>query len=160
MTSQHGTSTELRTRRLGEKLWPAKWKSLPLAVAFAVAAGAAMVLIDGSSARADPAAPRTTNAAAQGSSRATNSHALQGFDRVILENIAAMTDEGRQTFRFDTFGDEAFWGDQLQLHRAIEGARFGGVDPGITPNAAIALGLKVDVEALPGNVRGDLQEAT
>jgi hypothetical protein len=29
--------------------------------------------------------------------------------------------EGKQTFRFDTFGDEAFWTDALQLHRAIEG---------------------------------------
>jgi hypothetical protein len=30
-------------------------------------------------------------------------------------------DQGRQTFRFDTFGDEAFSGDALRLHRAIEG---------------------------------------
>jgi hypothetical protein len=33
-----------------------------------------------------------------------------------------MMDEGRQAFRFDTFRDEAFWGDTLQLHLAIEGA--------------------------------------
>ena len=33
-----------------------------------------------------------------------------------------MLDEGKQTFRFDTFGDEAFWSDALQLHRAIAGA--------------------------------------
>ena len=32
-----------------------------------------------------------------------------------------MIREGRQTFRHDTFGDEAFWGDALQLHRAIAG---------------------------------------
>ena len=30
-------------------------------------------------------------------------------------------DEGRRTFRFDTFGDQAFWGDNLKLHQAIEG---------------------------------------
>ena len=30
-------------------------------------------------------------------------------------------DQGKATFRFDTFGDEAFWGGALQLHRAIEG---------------------------------------
>jgi hypothetical protein len=30
-------------------------------------------------------------------------------------------EQGREIFRFDTFGDEAFWGDALQLHRAIAG---------------------------------------
>ena len=34
---------------------------------------------------------------------------------------------GRATFRYDTFGDEAFWGDTLKLHQAIAGAGFGGV---------------------------------
>jgi hypothetical protein len=28
-------------------------------------------------------------------------------------------DEGRQTFRFETFGDEAFWGDTLKIHQAL-----------------------------------------
>ena len=36
---------------------------------------------------------------------------------------------GRRIFRFDTFGDEAFWGGTLKLHQAIEGARFGGNRP-------------------------------
>ncbi len=63
-----------------------------------------------------------------------------------------MLAEGRQTFRFDTFGDEAFWGDALQLHRAIAGAKNGGVGPGVSPRAALGLGLKVDVDALPENV--------
>jgi cytochrome c2 len=57
--------------------------------------------------------------------------------------------EGQQTFRFDTFGDEAFWGDTLKLHQAIEGAKAGGVGPGLSPAAALGLGLKVDVDALP-----------
>ncbi|RPH68187.1 MAG: hypothetical protein EHM78_19740 [Myxococcaceae bacterium] len=57
--------------------------------------------------------------------------------------------EGRQTFRFDTFGDEDFWGGQLRLHEAIEGARFGGVGPGVSPRTALEVGLKVDVDALP-----------
>jgi hypothetical protein len=57
--------------------------------------------------------------------------------------------EGRNTFRFDTFGDEAFWGGQLRLHQAIAGAANGGVGPGLSPEAALALGLKVDVDALP-----------
>ena len=34
-------------------------------------------------------------------------------------NAQRMLEEGKQTFRFDTFGDEAFWSDALQLHRAI-----------------------------------------
>ena len=60
--------------------------------------------------------------------------------------------QGRRIFRFDTFGDEAWWGDTLHLHQAIEGAKLGGVGPGVSPNTALAVGLKVDVEALPPNV--------
>jgi len=57
--------------------------------------------------------------------------------------------KGRHIFRFDTFGDEAFWGDALQLHLAIAGQGLGGVGTGVSPNTALAVGLKVDVEALP-----------
>ena len=57
--------------------------------------------------------------------------------------------EGGATFRSDTFGDEAFWGDALKLHDAIQGERFGGVGPGVSPKTALELGLKVDVDALP-----------
>ena len=64
---------------------------------------------------------------------------------------------GRQTFRFDTFGDEAFWGDTLQLHLAIEGENFGGVGPGLSPNAALSLGLKVDVGMLPPRIINQLR---
>jgi hypothetical protein len=74
---------------------------------------------------------------------------LKSFDDQINANVAKMVDEGRQTFRFDTFGDEAFWGDTLKLHQAIEGSNFGGVGPGVSPAAALNLGLKVDVDALP-----------
>src|SRR5215207_213939 len=74
---------------------------------------------------------------------------LLGFDKQIERNAARMLNEGRQTFRFDTFGDEAFWGGALDLHLAIEGAQFGGVGPGLSPRAALGLGLKVDVDALP-----------
>jgi len=58
-------------------------------------------------------------------------------------------DQGRQIFRFDTFGDESFWGDTLGLHKAIEGANLGGVGGGVSPTTALAVGLKVDVDALP-----------
>jgi len=64
----------------------------------------------------------------------------------------AMIDEGRQTFRYDTFGDEDFWGGTLRLHEAIEGAANGGVGPGVSPKTALAVGLKVDVDAVPADV--------
>jgi hypothetical protein len=63
-----------------------------------------------------------------------------GFDRVIVQNARELIKQGREIFRFDTFGDEAFWGDTLRLHEAIAT---------VSPNAALSLGLKVDVEALP-----------
>src|SRR6516162_1352814 len=60
---------------------------------------------------------------------------------------AALVSQGKQTFRFDTFGDESFWGGTLQLNKTIEGAAHGGIGPGLSPNEALALGLKVDVSA-------------
>lgn len=60
--------------------------------------------------------------------------------------------DGKQTFRYDTFGDEAFWGGELRLHEAIEGQALGGVGPGVNPETALAVGLKVDVDALPPSV--------
>ncbi len=68
-----------------------------------------------------------------------------------------MLSEGRRIFRFDTFGDEAFWGDSLRLHEAIEGARLGGVGPGVSPRAALNAGLKVDVDALPRSLVDQLR---
>ena len=65
--------------------------------------------------------------------------------------------EGRETFRHDTFGDEDFWGGRLRLHEAIEGAAHGGVGPGVSPRTALAVGLKVDVDALPASVRSALE---
>src|SRR5688572_3396614 len=64
-------------------------------------------------------------------------------ERYALQQIAA----GRETFRFDTFGSEAFWGGQLRLHEGIAT---------VSPAAALGLGLKVDVRALPFRLRRDL----
>jgi hypothetical protein len=83
---------------------------------------------------------------------------LLGFDKEIEQNAARMLKEGRQTFRHDTFGDEAFWGDLLKLHLAIEGAQLGGVGPGLSPRAALGLGLKVDVDALPPGLVKQLRQ--
>src|SRR5215216_8132457 len=71
------------------------------------------------------------------------------FDDQISTSAQQMMDEGRETFRFDTFGDEAFWGDTLQLHQAIAGEALGGTGPGVSPATALDVGLKVDVGALP-----------
>lgn len=84
--------------------------------------------------------------------------ALLSFDKQIDDNVVQMVSQGRQTFRFDTFGDEAFWGDMLKLHQAIEGTQFGGVGPGLSPSAALTLGLKVDVDALPAGVVKQLKQ--
>ena len=50
-----------------------------------------------------------------------------------------MIDQGRKTFRFDTFGSEAYWGDTLKLHQAIEGEKLGGVGPGVSPKTALSV---------------------
>src|SRR5262245_30986561 len=75
----------------------------------------------------------------------------------LRDHAVETLDQGQQTFRFDTFGDEAFWGDTIKLHQAIEGAALGGVGPGVSPKTALAVGLKVDVDALPGSLQSDLK---
>ena len=74
------------------------------------------------------------------------------FDATIASNVQRMIDEGRRTFRYDKFGDEAFWGDQLKLHQAIVGQKLGGVGPGVSPKMALSVGLKVDADAVPPDV--------
>jgi hypothetical protein len=77
-------------------------------------------------------------------------------DHAVEEHAEDLVRDGRRTFRFDTFGDQKFWGDTLHLHRAIAGAANGGVGPGVSPRTALAVGLKVDVNALPAAVRDAL----
>ena len=82
----------------------------------------------------------------------TSRKALSENDRQISAHAQRMMDEGREIFRFDTFGSEAFWGDALQLHKAIAGEKNGGVGVGVSPKTALAVGLKVDAEALPASL--------
>ena len=82
---------------------------------------------------------------------------VPGFDREIRQHSQAMLEEGRRTFRYDTFGDEGFWGDALQLHKAIEGEKHGGIGAGVNPKTALAVGLKVDVDALPAGLQSQLK---
>ena len=82
---------------------------------------------------------------------AGSSNAKPGsFDQEIQRHAQQMIEEGRKIFRFDTFGDEAFWGDQLKLHQAIAGARYGGVGPGLSP----AKGSRARSEGRLGNGPG------
>ena len=80
------------------------------------------------------------------------------LDRQIVKHAQRTLAEGRQIFRFDTFGDEAFWGDTIKLHQAIQGTRFGGVGPGVSPKTALSVGLKVDVDALPPELIKNLKK--
>jgi hypothetical protein len=82
----------------------------------------------------------------------------KGFDARIQENAEQMLAQGRQIFRFDTFGDELFWTDTLKLHKAIEGSKFGGVGSGVSPRTALAVGLKVDMDALPEALVNQVKE--
>lgn len=80
------------------------------------------------------------------------------FDTIVDQNVQARLTDGRDTFRYDTFGDEDFWGGQMKLHQAIQGAKFGGVGGGVSPKAALSLGLKVDIDALPKSMQTDLKD--
>jgi len=65
--------------------------------------------------------------------------------------------EGKQTFRYETFGDEAFWGDALQLQQAIQGSKHGGIGGGVSPKTALAVGLKVDMDVLPAELVANIK---
>lgn len=92
------------------------------------------------------------SAQAQQPAATSGSSPTAAFDTTINQNAQRMIDEGRKIFRYDTFGSEAFWGDELHLHQAIVGEKLGGVGPGVSPKTALSLGLKVDAAALPPDV--------
>ena len=60
----------------------------------------------------------------------------------------ALVAQGKEIFRFDTFGDEKYWTDTLRMHEVIQRA--------VTPAAALGVGLKVDADALPQAVKDAL----
>jgi hypothetical protein len=96
-------------------------------------------------------------AAAQEASVVPGDTALATRDDRNLENAVQEIQRGRRIFREDTFGNQAFWGGQLRLHKAIAGAANGGTGTGLSPKAALELGLKVDLEALPDALRQALR---
>ncbi|HKV91491.1 MAG TPA: hypothetical protein VJW20_02965 [Candidatus Angelobacter sp.] len=86
------------------------------------------------------------------SKAAASSPSLPANDELNNNNMQAMFNQGRQIFRYDTFGDEDFWGGTLHLHQAIAGEKLGGVGPGVSPKTALSVGLKVDADALPASL--------
>ena len=64
-------------------------------------------------------------------------------DNRISAHAQRTIDQGRQIFRYDTFGDEQLWTGVLRMHEVIAT---------VPPATALAVGLKVDVEALPQKI--------
>src|SRR5215831_8279610 len=109
-------------------------------IALAFSAAGALVAMTLTAVVSAPQASARRGSAVVGQSQATNAN-------------ATLVSQGRQTFRFDTFGDQSFWGGTLQLNKTIEGAKHGGIGPGLSPKTALALGLKVNVNALPKSLQ-------
>lgn len=65
---------------------------------------------------------------------------------------ARLLAEGQAIFRFDTFGDESQWTDKLRMHEVIRSA--------VDPATALAVGLKVDADALPAAVKQGIQNGS
>jgi len=89
-----------------------------------------------------------------------NVESSKSFDDIINQNADDMMNAGRQIFRYDTFGSEDFWGGKLNLHLAILGSNQGGVGDGISPKAALGLGLKVDMDKLPESIVDGIKNGT
>src|SRR5262247_1877334 len=117
------------------------------AIAVAFSAAGALVAMTLTAVASAPQASARSGGSAAGQNPGNNAN-------------ATLVSQGQQTFRFDTFGDQAFWGDTLHLNQAIAGADNGGVGPGLSPKAALALGLKVDVNALPASVQQGIVNGT
>jgi len=64
----------------------------------------------------------------------------------------AMIAEGQRIFRFDTFGDEVLWTDTLHMDDVVESK--------VDPTTALAVGLKVDADALPPGILGQVDLAS
>jgi mono/diheme cytochrome c family protein len=64
---------------------------------------------------------------------------------------AQLVAEGKQTFRFDTFGDETKWTDTLHMDQVVNT---------VDPTTALKVGLKVDSEALPASVVAGVQNGS
>jgi hypothetical protein len=73
-------------------------------------------------------------------------------EKQSVDRNKSLIAQGKEIFRFDDFGDEDFWSGLLHIDKAILGSTHGGFGPGVSPADALAIGLKVDAEALPTEV--------
>jgi hypothetical protein len=69
-----------------------------------------------------------------------------------------MLKKGQAVFRYETFGDEIFWTDKLQLHKALVDEKHGGIGKGLTPKEALAAGIKVNLKLLPEFLKQKIKE--
>ena len=67
-------------------------------------------------------------------------------------STATVVGQGKQIFRFDSFGDETLWTGKLKMHEVIRTA--------VDPTTALSVGLKVDAEALPAAVVAGIQNGS
>lgn len=59
--------------------------------------------------------------------------------------------EGKEVFRFETFGNERFWTEAARVPKGMMDAR-------VTPLQLLTIGVSVDIEALDGDTRRRLEE--
>jgi len=82
-------------------------------------------------------------------------------DKAIkIGNNKSLVAQGKEIFRFDDFGDKDFWSGLLHIDKAILGEKNGGYGPGVSPATSLAVGLKVDVDALPADVRAGISSGS
>jgi hypothetical protein len=101
---------------------------------FTLSSVAALALIAGAASAGEPS-PR--------GDRESVADILAKLDPALVAHTAKTLADGQNIFRFDTFGDEDFWGGTIRLHEAIAK---------VSPATALSVGLKVDVDALPGSL--------
>ena len=90
-------------------------KVLPLIIATSLGLAGAAFVASRDIARAQPtlAASAKTNSIKHADAKPTGALSGQSFEAQIAANTSDLFTEGRNTFRFDTFGDEDFWGGTL-----------------------------------------------
>lgn len=75
-----------------------------------------------------------------------------GSSTTPAPSTAALAAQGRDVFRSNTFGDEQFWTGTLKMNQVIQSA--------VSPQTALAVGLKVDADALPADVQSGIKNGT
>ena len=103
-----------------------KSKGLYIVIALLVIVAATLVLVQGKDSKRSSIQVKGPSSKNQNEDN-DDKKKLRNFDAQIVANANKFLTDGRETFRFDTFGDEAFWGGMLMLHQAIKGANLGGV---------------------------------